>query len=169
MQIEIRTLQPDDADRLLEFENENRDWFELTVAPRLPAFYTPEGVAAHIAEYLGEYQSGRMHPCVLTGDDGAIIGRVNLRHIDTEAGTAEVGYRIAHRHAGQGLASMALAYIKSEARFRWRLQQISAVIHAPNKASARVAAKCGFKPAPVSSDDTPLYLCALSEISESFD
>jgi hypothetical protein len=40
------------------------------VEARDPAFYSPAGVAAHIADYLSSHAAGAMHPCVLTSDDG---------------------------------------------------------------------------------------------------
>lgn len=72
---------------MLAFELDNRDWFEQHVAARAPAFYTPAGVATHIQEYLDAHDHGVLLPCVLLDDDGAIVGRANLRHIDRVAGT----------------------------------------------------------------------------------
>jgi ribosomal-protein-alanine N-acetyltransferase len=140
----IRTLQADDAERLLAFELENRQWFERHVEARAVGFYTPGGVAAHIADYLRDYTAGVMHPCVLAADDGAIIGRANLRRIDAVAGSAEVGYRIAHSQARKGLASGALEHLKELARTRYGLRMLNAWIAAENLGSARVMEKCHF-------------------------
>jgi ribosomal-protein-alanine N-acetyltransferase len=140
----IRTLQAGDAERLLAFEVENRDWFEQHVEARGAAFYTDDGVAAHIAAYLRDHAAGLMHPCVLVADDGAIIGRANLRRIDTLAGTGEVGYRIARSQARKGLASGALEHLKELARTRYGLRMLNAWIAADNLGSARVMEKCGF-------------------------
>lgn len=138
--MKIRTLHPADAARLLAFELENRDWFEQHVEARAPEFYTPEGVAAHIEAHLG----GDMHPCVLLDDGGHIIGRANLRRIDTGAGTGEVGYRIALSHARQGLASLALEHLKQVARAEYGLRMLNAYISAGNLGSTRVMEKCNF-------------------------
>lgn len=140
----IRTLQADDDARLLAFEMENRDWFEQHVEARPARFYTPDGVAAHIADYLRDHAAGLMHPCVLVDDDGAIIGRANLRRIDAAAGTGEVGYRIARSHARKGLASGALEHLKELARTRYGLRMLNAWIAADNLGSARVMEKCHF-------------------------
>jgi ribosomal-protein-alanine N-acetyltransferase len=140
----IRTLQADDAERLLAFELENREWFEQHVEARAAGFYTPAGVAEHIADYLREYAAGGMHPCVLVSDDGAITGRANLRRIDPVAGSGEVGYRIARSQARKGLASGALEHLKELARTRYGLRMLNAWIAADNLGSARVMEKCHF-------------------------
>ena len=140
----IRTLQADDGERLMAFEMENRDWFEQHVEARAPRFYSPEGVAAHIADYLRDYAAGVMHPCVLVDDDGAIIGRANLRRIDKAAGTGEVGYRIAHSQARKGLASGALQHLQQLARERYGLRMLNAWIAEENLGSRRVMEKCHF-------------------------
>lgn len=143
--MKIRLLQTDDAERLLAFESVNRDWFEQHVEARLPWFYSPEGVAAHIADYLAQHAAGDMHPCVLTSDDGAhIIGRANLRRIDRAGGSAEVGYRIARDQARQGLASHAVAYLQEVARTLYGLRILNAWITDQNLGSKRVMDKCGF-------------------------
>jgi ribosomal-protein-alanine N-acetyltransferase len=140
----IRTLQADDGERLLAFEVENRAWFEQHVEARGPRFYTADGVAAHIADYLRDYAAGVMHPCVLVDDDGAIIGRANLRRIDKAAGSGEVGYRIGRSHARKGLASGALEHLQQVARERYGLRMLNAWIAEDNLGSRRVMEKCQF-------------------------
>jgi len=141
----IRTLQADDTERLLAFETDNRAWFEQHVEARPRAFYSAAGVAAHIADYLDSYHAGAMHPCVLTSDDGsAIIGRANLRRIDRAAGSGEVGYRIGHAQARQGLGSLALLHLMELARKQYGLRRLDAWISPQNLGSWRVVEKCGF-------------------------
>jgi ribosomal-protein-alanine N-acetyltransferase len=141
----IRTLQAGDADALLAFEAANRRWFEQHVEARAPEFYTRPGVALHIAAYLDDYKHGRLHPCVLLDDAGAIIGRANLRHIDAVAGNAEVGYRIAADQVGRGLASAALRHLKQLALNEYGLKRLQAWVSPENIASARVLEKHGFQ------------------------
>ena len=141
----IRTLQTADAEALLAFEAANRRWFEQYLEARAPEFYTLPGVALHIASYLDDYRHGRMHPCVLLDDAGAIIGRANLRHIDAAAGHAEVGYRIAADQIGRGLASSALRHLQQLAQTEFALKQLRAWISSENLASVRVIEKCGFR------------------------
>lgn len=170
--MEIRMLRHDDAVGLLEFETANRAWFERNIASRGDAFYSPAGVAEHIASYLEQYRQGRLHPQVLVDGDGAIIGRSNLREIDRALGSAEVGYRIGHDQVGKGLASAALAHMKRLARDAWGLDELHAYILADNLASIRVVQKNRFvrsTRAPVPTEllrgelSSDLYICRLSD------
>ena len=80
----IRTLRQDDAAPLLAFEQANRAWFERHIDGRPDDFYSLDGIAAHIAQFLAEHAQGRMHPCVIVGEHGELIGRANLKDIDQE-------------------------------------------------------------------------------------
>lgn len=152
----IRTLAKDDAARLLRFEFDNRAWFERHIEPRGDAFYSEAGVRAHIAEFLDAFAAGTRHPCVIVDGDGAVIGRANLKEIDRQAGGAEVGYRIAASHAGQGLATAAVRHLMALAREQWRLERLVAYVLPANLASARVLEKCAFARAAMQDDDAAI-------------
>ena len=150
--MQIRTLTIADAAALLEFELANRDWFESQVDARAPDFYNLPGVAAHIGNYLARHAAGTMHPCLLLEDDGAIVGRCNLKDIDRIGGRAEVGYRIAASAIGRGLAGTALAHLMELAYGRWELRGLDAHVTIANAASARVLERAGFSlagPSPI--------------------
>lgn len=147
--IVVRTLQSSDAPALLAFELANRAWFERHVAPRDPAFYSPAGVAAHIDGYLAGLAAGTWHPFVLADAEGAIVGRANLKDIDTATGAAEVGYRIAQDACGRGLATLALRHLVGAAATRWRLTRLHAYVYPANAGSQRVLARCGFVAQPL--------------------
>lgn len=140
--ISIRTLEAGDVGALLDFELANRAWFERSINPRAPEFYTTASVAAHIGEYLDEYARGLRHPCVLLDQDGAIVGRANLKNIVD--GSAEVGYRIAQHCAGMGLATQALRHLADVAQSQWQLGELVAYVTVENLASAKVLEKGGF-------------------------
>ncbi len=140
----IRTLQREDAAPLLQFERENRAWFEQYIAPRAPEFYTQQGVRRHIEQYLDGYANGSWHPCVILDGQGRIVGRANLKDIDRQAASAEAGYRIASDQTGKGLATQALRHLIALADQRWRLRRLLAYVSDDNPASARVLRKCGF-------------------------
>lgn len=142
--VTIRTLRADDAAALLAFEIANRAWFERHIEPRGPAFYCPQGVAAHIAGYLAGYAQGTWHPFVLEDAAGDIVGRANLKDIDRAAGTAEIGYRIAQDACGRGLATMAVRHLVLQAASRWQLTQLVANVYADNLGSRKVLERCGF-------------------------
>ena len=142
--ITIRTLQAQDALPLLQFELDNRSWFEQQVAPRAAEFYTQQGVQEHIRQYLDGYASGSWHPCVMLDAQGRIVGRANLKDIDRANASAEAGYRIARDQAGQGLATHALRHLVALAQQQWKLRRLLAYVTSDNPASARVLVKCGF-------------------------
>ena len=140
----IRTLRLDDAAPLLAFELANRAWFERHIDRRPDAFYSIEGVQAHVAQFLDEHAQGRMHPCVIVDERGELIGRANLKDIDGQAQTAEVGYRIGEQQARKGLATAALRHLISLAQDEWRLASLCAYAIDGNAASIRVLERCGF-------------------------
>lgn len=140
----IRTLRPDDAAPLLAFEQANRAWFERHIDGRPDDFYSLDGIQAHIAQFLDEHAGGRMHPCVIVDEDGALLGRANLKDIDGQTQMAEVGYRIAEQQAGKGLATAALRHLIALAQDEWRLQRLCAYAIDGNAASVRVLERCGF-------------------------
>jgi [ribosomal protein S5]-alanine N-acetyltransferase len=140
----IRNLERDDWRALHAFEVANRAWFEQHVDPRAALFYTHDGVQRHIEDLVDGLAAGRCHPCVIVDDGGAIVGRANLKEIDGVKRCAEVGYRIAATHAGQGLATRALEHLVTLAREQWKLGTLHAVVTVKNKASAAVLGKCGF-------------------------
>lgn len=140
----IRTIHPSDAPALLVFEQANRAWFESQIDARAPEFYSLAGVAAHIDDYLARHAAGKMHPCLLVADDGAILGRCNLKDIDAGARRAEVGYRIAAAACGRGLAGQALRHLMGLAYGEWQLTGLDAHVTVANAASARVLQRAGF-------------------------
>lgn len=142
--LKIRTLQSTDAEPLLKFELENRQWFERHIDARSPDFYSFEGVTEHIASYLSGLADGTWHPFVIEDSEGHIIGRANLKEIDIVKRSAEVGYRIAESACGQGLATLAVRELIQEARLRWNLTRLVANVYAENISSAKVLQRCGF-------------------------
>ena len=124
--INIRTLQADDVEALLAFELENRDWFERHIDSRGSAFYSVQGIRAHIAAYLAGFAAGTWHPFVIEDQQGRIIGRANLKDIDRAGFRAEVGYRIAEQACGQGLATRALEHLIRVAQTQWKLRELVA-------------------------------------------
>lgn len=143
----LRTLRGGDADidALLAFELANRDWFERHVAPRGDDFYTPCGVRAHIASCLDGLEQGTWHACLIVDAAGTILGRANLKEIDRQAGTAEIGYRLAEHAAGKGLATLVVRDLGALAASQWRLRQLTAWVLTLNPASVRVLEKNGYR------------------------
>jgi len=142
----VRELKSTDAEALLTFESLNRAWFESHIDARDPAFYSLSGVGEHIACYLSGFNAGTWHPHVIEDSNGSIVGRANLKCIDSRTGSAEVGYRIAEHVCGQGVATLALRHLVEEAKTRWGLTQLVAYVFKENTGSMRVLDRCGFLP-----------------------
>ena len=140
----IRQLVATDAEALLAFELENREWFETHIEARPPAFYCLKGVAVQIDAYLSGLAAGTWHPFVIEEASGLIVGRANLKDIDLSAKRAEVGYRIARSVCGQGLATRALEHLIEQARIRRGLRQLVAYVYDENVGSRKVLGRCGF-------------------------
>ncbi len=141
----VRELKMTDAQALLAFEIQNREWFESHIDARDPAFYSLQGVADHIESYLSDFAIGAWHPFVIEDSSQRIVGRANLKSIDSSTGSAQVGYRIDQRACGQGLATLALRHLIQEARMRWGLAQLVAYAFRENAGSRKVLDRCGFK------------------------
>lgn len=140
----IRELKSTDAQALLAFETRNREWFESHIDARDPSFYSLQGVAEHIEDYLSGYAIGTWHPFVIEDGSERIVGRANLKDIDPSTRSAEVGYRIGHDACGQGLATQALKHLIEEAQGRWQLTQLVAYVFKDNVGSRKVLGRCGF-------------------------
>ncbi len=127
---------------MLAFELANRAYFAASISDRGDAYFDrfPERFRA----LLAEQQTGRVAYYVLVDEDGSVIGRFNLRDIDD--GAAEVGYRVAERAAGRGVATAAVEELCRLAVSRHGLRTLRARTTHENAASQRVLTKAGFAP-----------------------
>lgn len=149
----VRELKSTDAEALLAFETHNRDWFESQIDARDPSFYSSQGIADHIESYLSDFAIGAWHPFVIEDSSERIVGRANLKDINSPQGSAQVGYRIAQSACGQGLATLALRHLIQEAQMRWKLTQLVAYVYEENVGSRKVLGRCGFLAEQPSCDD----------------
>jgi ribosomal-protein-alanine N-acetyltransferase len=94
---------------------------------RADAFYSLDGVGEHIRQFLEEHRNGRRHPCLSLGEDGSLLGRAVLKNIDQANAMADVGYRIAESHAGEGLATDAVVRLIDLADWSWQLKHLALV------------------------------------------
>jgi ribosomal-protein-alanine N-acetyltransferase len=138
---ELQLLRPDHAPALLAFEQENRAYFAASIPDRGDNYF------AHFDErhrdLLAEQAEGRHFFHVLVEPAGEIVGRVNL--VDITDGSAELGYRIAERAAGRGLATTAVTQVCDRA-VEYGLRTLWAVTTHDNAASRAVLARTGFVP-----------------------
>jgi [ribosomal protein S5]-alanine N-acetyltransferase len=138
---ELQRLRDDHAAALLEFEVTNREFFARTVLDRGDAYY--ERFDERHADLLAEQDAGICHFHVLI-DDRTVLGRFNL--VDVEEGSAELGFRVAERATGRGLATFGVERVIALARDDYGLRRLTAGADRTNCASLAVLRRTGFVP-----------------------
>ncbi|PMK15759.1 GNAT family N-acetyltransferase [Vibrio splendidus] len=144
MDVFLHLLQPNDASALLDFEVENREWFEQFVPAREDSFYSNEGVAEQITSFLTEYENGEMIPMLIKDANGTICGRINVRDIDQNAGSGELGYRVGRPFASKGIASNAVRKLLIYLAEHSSLKYVDAYALVGNVGSNKILSNTGF-------------------------
>ena len=124
------------------FEQENRSYFARSITDRGDAYF--EDFAEHHRELMADQQSGFGAFYVIVDEHGAVVGRFNLYGIQN--GAADVGYRVAERISGRGVATSGLRELCRIARDDLGLRRLAATVSDDNVASSRVLVKSGFIP-----------------------
>jgi ribosomal-protein-alanine N-acetyltransferase len=139
---ELQRLDAGHAQAVLAFELANRAYFVASVSDRGDEFYD-QFTDRHSA-LLAEQEAGICAFYVLVAEDGSVLGRFNLYHL--EDGTAKLGYRVAQHVAGRGVAT---ATVRELCRLAARhgLRTLRAATARENAASQKVLTKAGFVPA----------------------
>ena len=137
---DLQLLRPDHEGPILAFERANRRYFADSISDRGDEFF--DNYPVRHRELLAEQRAGRRAFYVLVADDGAIIGRFNLVFVDK--GVAEVGYRVAQRVAGQGVATARVRELCLLAASRHGVSILRAAASSDNLASQKVLLKAGF-------------------------
>jgi ribosomal-protein-alanine N-acetyltransferase len=140
-EVALERLTDAHAQAVLAFERENRAYFAASILDRGDAFF--EEFAVRLAALLAEQDAGLCQFHVLVDESGAVVGRVNL--VDIENGAAELGYRIAEKAAGKGLATAAVRAIVGLAASEYGLTTLRAGTSPANRASQLVLERAGFR------------------------
>lgn len=137
---DLQRLRADHEAAVLKFELTNRNYFAESINDRGDAYFAnfPEEHRA----LLVDQESGDFAFHVLVDDDGTVVGRFNL--FDIADSTAVVGYRVAQRVTGRGVATSALQELCRMAREDYALRNLRAATSHENVASQRVLEKVGF-------------------------
>ena len=140
---ELQRLHAGHAPGVLAFELANRAYFAASVSDRGDEFYD-QFTERHSA-LLAEQEAGICAFYVLVAEDGSVLGRFNLYHL--EDGTAKLGYRVAQHVAGRGVATATVRELCRLAAARHGLRTLRAATARENAASQKVLTKAGFVPA----------------------
>ncbi|MFA0347826.1 GNAT family N-acetyltransferase [Vibrio sp. 10N.222.55.C6] len=145
MDVFLHLLQPNDASALLDFEVENREWFEQFVPAREDRFYSNEGVAEQITDFLTEYENGEMIPMLIKDANGTVCGRINIRGIDCNRESGELGYRVGRSFASKGIASNAVKQFLLYLEEQTNLKYVDAYALVGNIGSNKILSNTGFE------------------------
>ncbi len=139
---ELKRLHVGHAPAVLAFELENRGYFAASISDRGDDYFDrfTDGYNA----LLAEQEAGICAFYVLVAEDGSVLGRFNL--YDLEDGAARLGYRVAERVAGRGVATATVRELCRTATARHGLRTLRAAASHDNVASRKVLAKAGFAP-----------------------
>ncbi|MFG2722167.1 GNAT family N-acetyltransferase [Streptomyces sp. NPDC048416] len=139
---ELQLLRLDHAPALLRFERENRAYFAASIPDRGDDYFAH--FDARLGALLAEQETGTCFFHLVVDADGEILGRVNL--VDAEGGSAELGYRVAERATGQGLATASVRQACALASTAYGLTEVHARVTLDNAGSRAVLARTGFTP-----------------------
>jgi streptomycin 6-kinase len=137
---DLQLLDARHAEAVLRFELDNRAYFARTVADRGDDYFAE--FAARHAALLAEQATGRCRFHVLVDDAGAVLGRFNL--FDLADGQAVLGFRVAERVSGQGVATEGVRGIQRLARDEYGLRRLVANAALDNNGSRGVLRRTGF-------------------------
>jgi ribosomal-protein-alanine N-acetyltransferase len=136
----LEPLRLDHAPVLLAFERENRAYFAASIPDRGDAYFAD--FDARHRELLADQTAGLHLFHLVVDDTGAVLGRFNL--VDVSGGSAELGYRVAERAAGRGLATTAVREVCALAASAYGLTTLRAVTTVDNTGSRTVLTRTGF-------------------------
>lgn len=143
--MELSLLRNQDANAVWAFETAHRQDFESWINARPDSYYSPDGFDMALqAALLQQAADQAYHYLIWEGD--ALIGRINLMQVKrSNFQSASLGYRIAPKHRGQGVASDAVQAVMHKAFHTHHLQRLEATARPENPASIRVLLKNGFQ------------------------
>ncbi|PZT71923.1 MULTISPECIES: GNAT family N-acetyltransferase [unclassified Streptomyces] len=137
----LQRLRADHAPAVLAFEEANRAFFAASVPDRGDAYFTD--FPARHAALLAEQETGVCHFHVLVAEDtGEVLGRFNL--LDVSDGAAELGFRLAEKATGRGLATATVHHLFGLCRTTYALTMLRARASLANAASRTVLRHTGF-------------------------
>jgi ribosomal-protein-alanine N-acetyltransferase len=137
---ELQQLRTDHAPAVLAFELANRTYFAASISDRGDDFF--DQFADDYKALLAEQDAGLRASYAVVAEDGSVLGRFNLANIKDL--TAELGYRVAQRAAGRGVATAAVQELCELAVARHGLRTLWAATSDANVASQRVLTKAKF-------------------------
>ncbi len=140
-----RPLALDDAPALARLVRENRQFLAPWEPLRDETWFTDDGQHDEVAYLLERAELGLTVPRVVVAD-GEVVGRITLNNVVRGAfQSCSLGYWLAERATGRGLATAAVAEMLRVAFDELGLHRVEAGTLRHNVASQRVLARHGFR------------------------
>jgi len=136
----LQRLRSDHAPAVLAFELANRAYFAASISDRGDDFF--DQFTERYNTLLADQEAGGGAYYVLVAEDGSVLGRFNLIFIDDV--TAVLGYRVAQRAAGQGVATVTVGELSELAAGQYGRRRLRAATSHQNVASQKVLLNTGF-------------------------
>jgi RimJ/RimL family protein N-acetyltransferase len=96
--------------------------------------------------YTSKRNAGDVRQLAVEGEDGRLVGRINLREIDWFARTAVLGISFRSDSLGQGLGTEALILLLEHFFERMEMSALFLDVAAHNLRARRCYERCGFRP-----------------------
>lgn len=141
-----RLLALDDVEALAALYVENRQFLAPWQPLRPDSYFTRDGQLEAVEAALGQKASGSAVPLVILDGDGTVVGTLTISSIIRGAfQSCSVGYWLAERAQGQGLATAALREAVDLAFADLRLHRVQAETLTHNQRSQRMLDRLGFE------------------------
>ncbi|MBJ7288699.1 GNAT family N-acetyltransferase [Williamsia sp.] len=135
--ITLRALEPSDVDDVLETASDPASEAFTTV----PSPYTRQDAVEFVETNAAKVWPG--FEVAIADVDDRLVGTCGLRIRDEDSGVTEIGYMVAPRARGQGIATRATRLL---VEYSWTIgaARVALDAFATNTASRTVALRCGF-------------------------
>lgn len=144
--ITIEPIRIEIAEELLDFELENRAFFEKAIMPRPNEYYHLDHLKSLIQAYEEEQKQDLSYMFIIRNQQRELVGRVNLFAIIRDPlHKAEIGYRIGKKHNGKGYATAAVSQVIHKAFHTLQFHRLEATTAPNNIGSQIVLIKNGFQ------------------------
>ncbi|KHF39088.1 hypothetical protein LQ50_17440 [Halalkalibacter okhensis] len=145
MDVFLQRLSLEYAEQLLEFEVENRIFFEKMVPGRGDQYYKKDTFLTFLSELLGEQDRGEGQYYLILSKDKTILGRINLFNVkENPYFSADIGYRIGQKYLRSGIASKSVEMLMRKLKAKYNQLNISAKTTSHNYGSKKILEKNGF-------------------------
>lgn len=138
----LRDLRPSDLDDLYEYASDP----EIDRYTPWDRYQSLDEAREDLGSYIARYEQGHFRAWGIEHRaDKKLIGITNFGFLSKEDRRAEMGYTIARKYWGQGLATEAAQALIRYGFEKLDLARIEAVVLPENKASSKVMLKVGMQ------------------------